>query len=59
MSMELLAGIILIGGFFLLMMVKVPVTFAMLISTFCSMLVVGTYLPSVADARHPVLHRHG
>ncbi len=48
MSMELLAGIILIGGFFLLMMVKVPVTFAMLISTFCSMLVVGTYLPSVA-----------
>lgn len=37
-SMNLLAGIILIGGFFLLMMFKVPVTFAMLISTFLSML---------------------
>ena len=48
MSMELLAGIILIGGFFLLMMFKVPVTFAMLISTFGSMLCVHTYLPSVA-----------
>ena len=38
MDMNLLAGIILIGGFFLLMAFKVPVTFAMLISTFLSML---------------------
>ena len=38
MDMNLLAGIILIGGFFLLMAFKVPVTFAMLIATFLSML---------------------
>ncbi len=38
MTTTLLAGIILIGGFFLLMAFKVPVTFAMLISTFLSML---------------------
>ena len=40
MDTNVLAGIILIGGFFLLMMVKVPVTFAMLISTFASMLLI-------------------
>ena len=38
MDMNLLAGIILIGGFFLFMAFKVPVTFAMLIATFLSML---------------------
>ena len=40
MSTTILAGIVLIGGFFLLMMIKVPVTFSMLISTFLSMLLV-------------------
>ena len=40
MDVNVLAGIILIGGFFALMMIKVPVTFAMLISTFLSMLLI-------------------
>ena len=40
MSTTILAVIVLIGGFFLLMMIKVPVTFSMLISTFLSMLLV-------------------
>ena len=40
MDVNVLAGIVLIGGFFALMMVKVPVTFAMLISTFLSMLLI-------------------
>ena len=36
MSATLIAGIVLIGGFFLLMAFKVPVTFAMLLSTVAS-----------------------
>ena len=39
---ELLAGIVLIGGFVLLMIFKVPVCFAMLLSTLGSALVTGT-----------------
>jgi len=40
--MEILAGIILIGGFALLMCFKVPVSFAMLLSTLGSAAVMGT-----------------
>ena len=40
--MEILAGIILIGGFALLMMFKVPVSFAMLLSTLGSAALKGT-----------------
>ena len=43
MDVNVLAGIILIGGFFALMIVKVPLTFSMLISTFLLMfLIPGT-----------------
>ena len=40
--MEILAGIVLIGGFALLMCLKVPVSFAMLLSTLGSAFVMGT-----------------
>ena len=40
--MTMLAGVILIGGFALLMLLKVPVSFAMLLSTLGSALVTGT-----------------
>ncbi len=42
MSTEFLAGLILIGGFAVLMMIKVPISFAMLLSTLGSALVMGT-----------------
>ena len=45
MPVTTLAGIILIGGFFLLMMLKVPVTFAMLISTFVASIILPTTSP--------------
>lgn len=41
MSVNGLATLVLIGGFFLLMMVKVPITFAMFISACGSCLIVG------------------
>lgn len=44
MDTSLLATIILIGGFFVLMMIRVPVTFALLIATLGSALVSGTNL---------------
>jgi len=44
MSTVALATIVLLGGFFLLMFLKVPVTFALLISTLCSALINGTSL---------------
>ena len=40
--MEILAGIILIGGFAVLMCLKVPVSFAMLLSTLGSAAIMGT-----------------
>ena len=40
--METFAGIVLIGGFAVLMLLKVPVSFAMLISTLGSAMVTGT-----------------
>lgn len=40
--METFAGIVLIGGFAVLMLLKVPVSFAMLISTLGSALIMGT-----------------
>ena len=42
--MTTIAGIILIGGFALLMLLKVPVSFAMLLSTLGSALVMDTNL---------------
>lgn len=42
--MTTIAGVILIGGFALLMLLKVPVSFAMLLSTLGSALVMGTNL---------------
>jgi TRAP-type C4-dicarboxylate transport system permease large subunit len=42
MATSTLATIVLIGGFFLLMAFKVPVTFSMLIATICSAFIHGT-----------------
>jgi hypothetical protein len=44
MDVRLLATIVLIGGFFVLMMLRVPITFALLIATLGSALVSGTNL---------------
>ena len=44
MDVSLLATIVLIGGFFLLMLLRVPITFALLISTLSSALISGTNL---------------
>ena len=49
MDTNMLATIILIGGFFLLMMIRVPVTFAMLISTLASAVVSGTNLSAMVN----------
>lgn len=42
MDATLLSTIVLLGGFFVLMFLKVPVTFALLISTLCSAFISGT-----------------
>lgn len=47
MATSTLATIILVGGFFLLMFIKVPVTFALLISTCASALIEGTNLTTL------------
>ena len=39
---EMLAGIVLIGGFALMLVAKIPVSFAMLLSTLASALITGT-----------------
>ena len=44
MDASVLATIVLIGGFFLLMLLRVPITFALLISTLSSALISGTNL---------------
>ena len=44
MDVSLLATIVLIGGFFLLILLRVPITFALLISTLSSALISGTNL---------------
>ncbi|HHX21452.1 MAG TPA: TRAP transporter large permease subunit, partial [Clostridiales bacterium] len=44
MDVSLLATIVLIGGFFLLLLLRVPITFAMLIATLSSALISGTNL---------------
>ncbi len=45
MPVTTLAGIVLIGGFFLLMMLRVPITFAMLISTFAASVILPITTP--------------
>ena len=47
MSTATLATIVLIGGFFVLMFIKVPVTFALLLSTCASALIEGTKLTTL------------
>ncbi|NLO84033.1 MAG: TRAP transporter large permease [Clostridiales bacterium] len=49
MDVSTLAIIILIGGFFLLMLLKVPVSFAMLLATLGSALVAGTALSDIVN----------
>ena len=44
MTTSTLAIIVLVGGFFLLLLVRVPISFAMLISTICSALIMNTSL---------------
>lgn len=44
MDTSTLAIIVLIGGFFLLLMIRVPISFAMLISTICAALIMNTSL---------------
>lgn len=44
MTASTLATIVLIGGFFLLLLIRVPISFAMLISTICSALIMNTSL---------------
>ena len=43
--MTTIAGIVLIGGFALLMLLRVPVSFAMLLATLASALVMDTTPP--------------
>ncbi len=44
MSTAALATLVLLGGFFLLLFLKIPVTFSLLIATMCSALINGTNL---------------
>ena len=44
MTTSALAIIVLIGGFFLLLMIRVPISFAMLLSTLGCALITGTSL---------------
>lgn len=50
MNTATLATIILIGGFFLLMLLRVPITFALLISTLASAVVGGTNLSVMVNS---------
>ncbi|MCR5760536.1 MAG: TRAP transporter large permease [Sphaerochaetaceae bacterium] len=47
MSISTLATIVLIGGFFLLMFLKIPVTFSLLLSTCAAALIEGTNLTTL------------
>ncbi len=50
MSTATLATVVLIGGFFLLMLLRVPITFALLISTLGSAMIGGTNLTQMVNS---------
>ncbi len=47
MTMSTVATIVLIGGFFVLMFMKIPVTFSLLLSTCTAALIEGTNLTTI------------